>query len=173
LIFPPDLLDQLQSLKVAPWEGIVYRHMLGDYPPERANTRGARWNPPEVAAVYTSLNRETALAEAEYRLGLEPFRPRIKRVIYAIRVKLLEVIDLSGREDLAKLGIAKTDFEGFDFTACQLIGGAAQWLGSDGMLVPSARHRGTNLVIYDLVIYEFNMSPEGEFAVISDEVLSE
>jgi RES domain-containing protein len=142
--------------------------MLGDYPPERANTRGARWNPPEVAAVYTSLHWETALAEAEYRLGLEPFRPRIKRVIYAIRVKLLEVLDLSGREDLEKLGIAKTDFEGFDFTACQLIGGAAQWLGSDGMLVPSARHPGTNLVIY-----EFNMSPEGEFAVISDEVLSE
>jgi len=112
LIFPPDLLDQLQSFEVIPFEGVVYRHMLGDYPPDRANTRGARWNPPDVAAIYTSLRRETALAEADYRLGLEPYRPRVKRVIYSIQVKLLAVLDLSRREDLKKVGIAKTELEG-------------------------------------------------------------
>jgi RES domain-containing protein len=168
LIFAPDLLDQLQSFNVGPWEGVVYRHMLGEYPPERANTRGARWNPPDVAAIYTSLKRETALAEAEYRLGLEPFRPRIKRVLYSIQVKLQAVLDLSRREDLERVGIAKTALEGFDFTKCQLIGGAAQWLGHDGLLVPSARHPGTNLVVY-----EFNQTPETEFKVISQEVLIE
>jgi len=168
LIFPPNLLDQLQSFKVSPWEGVVFRHMLGEYPPERANTRGARWNPPEVAAIYTSLKRETALAEAEYRLGLEPFRPRIMRVLYSIRVKLQAVLDLSRREDLERLGLAKTDLEAVDFTKCQLVGGAAQWLGHDGLLVPSARHPGTNLVVY-----EFNQIPVAEFRIVSREVLTE
>jgi RES domain-containing protein len=166
LIFPPDLLDQLQSFKVAPWEGIVHRHMLGDYPPERSNTRGARWNPPEVAAIYTSLDPATALAEAEYRLGLEPFRPRAKRTIYRIRLKLKAVLDLSDRASLEKLGITKQHLEGLDFTACQGVGGAAQWLGNDGLLVPSARHSGTNLVVY-----EFNRDQESEFTVLSSELI--
>jgi RES domain-containing protein len=63
--YPPELLDRLQALTPAPWSGQVFRHMFGSYPPDAENTRGARWNPPGVAAIYTSLTREGALAEAE------------------------------------------------------------------------------------------------------------
>jgi RES domain-containing protein len=167
LIFPPDLLDALQALEAVPWEGLVYRHMLADYPPERSNTRGARWNPPEVAAIYTSLARATALAEAEYRFSLEPFRPRAKRTLYTIRVKLAAVLDLSRHDLLEKTGIKRPDLEGPDFLACQTVGGAVNWLGYDGLLVPSARSSGNNLVLYEL-----NRAAEAVFSVVDAEVLN-
>jgi RES domain-containing protein len=53
--------------------------MFGDYPPDAENTRGARWNPPGVAAIYTSLARDGALAEAEYQIAVQPIRPRARR----------------------------------------------------------------------------------------------
>lgn len=50
--------------------------MFGDYPPDAENTRGARWNPAGVAAIYTSLTREGVLAEAEHQIAIQPIRPR-------------------------------------------------------------------------------------------------
>jgi hypothetical protein len=41
----------LASLKSSTWSGWVFRVMLNDYPPDRENTQGARWNPPDIAAI--------------------------------------------------------------------------------------------------------------------------
>jgi len=46
--------------------------MFGDYPPDAENTRGAHWNLPGVAAIYTSLARKGALAEAEHHIAVQP-----------------------------------------------------------------------------------------------------
>ena len=59
----------LSTLKSTPWTGRVFRVMLGDYAPDRENTLGARWNPPDVAAIYTCLAEETCIAEVEYTLA--------------------------------------------------------------------------------------------------------
>lgn len=122
--------------------------MFADYPPELANTGGARWNPPGVDAIYASLERETALAEGEHRLQAEPIRPRAKRTLYVLHVRLAAVIDL--RDDLArhKLGLSEEDLADNDMARTAQVGGAVEWLGSDGLLVPSVRALGTNLVIY-------------------------
>lgn len=72
MLYPPELLDRLQAITPAPWAGQAFRHMFGDYPPDAENTRGARWNPPGVAAIYTSLARDGALAEAEHQIAVQP-----------------------------------------------------------------------------------------------------
>lgn len=160
MIYDPIILDTLQGLEPRPWAGLVYRHMLNNYPPTRANTRGARWNPPDVQAIYTSCDRETALAEAEYRLSLEPVQLRVRRVMYTLKVQLKSVLDITSNDILRKLGINAERLTESNFTTFQHIGGATNWLGHDGMLVPSARTKGINLVIYplqqdsDLVIEE-------------------
>jgi RES domain-containing protein len=122
--------------------------MFANFTPERENTRGAPWNPPETAAIYTSLERKTVLAEAEYSIGSQPIRPRASRRIYRIDVSLSSVIDLSDWQRLALLGFTHDSFEVIDHSDCQVIGGAAEWLDNDGLLVPSARTKGTNLVIF-------------------------
>jgi RES domain-containing protein len=141
--------------------------MFASYPPERENTLGARWNPPQVPAIYTSLARETALAEADYQISMEPLRPVVRRTIYCIQVSLQSVLDLSVVGALAKLGVNEPELAAIDHAACQRIGGAIEWLGHDGLLVPSARITdGVNLAIYPN-----QQGPSYEFRVLDCEVI--
>lgn len=159
------MLDMLQSAAVSAWDGVVYRHMFGSQPPGRANTGGARWNEPNLAAIYTSCERETALAEAEYYISLQPLRPRAKRTLFTIHVSLGTIVDLTSRDLLAKLGVTPDVLAGADHTPCRTIGGAVNWLGYDGLRVPSARRRGgTNLVIYQQDPDRFEVTADEEIA---------
>lgn len=163
MIFRPEMLDILQSAAASAWNGTVYRHMFGSHPPARANTEGARWNAPGLAAIYASCERETALAEADYYISLQPLPPRVKRTLFTIRVGLKNVIDLTGTELLPRLGITDDVLSSIDHLPCRTIGAAVNWLGHDGLLVPSARRRGgTNLVIYqqDLATSIFEVTDE-------------
>ena len=164
-----EMRNRLGSVKAAEWEGEVYRHMFAGKTPDRENVRGARWNPPGVAAIYTSLRRDTALAEAEYRLSLEPvpLRKDVRRTIYKIHVTLNSVIDLGDSVQLGKLGIALPMLESIDklsLHACQQLGGGVDWYEYDGLLVPSARGLGANLVIYPS-----NQKPGYSFEVLEQE----
>jgi len=50
---------------------------------------------------------------------------------------------------LPRLGVTDAVLSSPDHAPCRLIASAVNWLGHDGVLVPSARHAGgTNLVIY-------------------------
>jgi RES domain-containing protein len=69
--------------------------MFADYPPDRENTLGARWNPPGVPAIYTSLSRDGVVAEAEYQLSMEPLRPKVRRTVYELSVRLSSVLDIN------------------------------------------------------------------------------
>lgn len=57
------------------------------------------------------------------------------------------MLDLTDRDLLASLGIDEEALAGDDHSRCQAVGGAAAFLKSDGIIVPSARHPGHNLVI--------------------------
>jgi len=163
MIYPPDMLDILQSARASAWSGTVYRHMFGSYPPARSNTTGARWNDTNLEAIYTSCERETALAEAEYHIAMQPLRPRAKRTLYTINVSLKNVLDLTVPGLLDQLGITADVLSSTDHTPCRTVGGAVNWLGHDGLLVPSARRiAGTNLVIFqqDLSTTEFEVTAE-------------
>lgn len=148
MIHDPILLDKLQSLEFGPWAGVAYRHMFGTNDPLSENSRGARWNPPEVPAIYASLERDTAMAEAEYQISQQPIRPRIKRIMYTVNVSLGSVLHLVSPESMATLGVPGENIARIDWTFCQPVGGAVEWLGHDGLMVSSARAEGINLVIY-------------------------
>jgi len=72
----PLVLAFLAGLKPSAWSGSVWRHAFADDPPDKANGRGARWNPPGTDALYASLERDTAIAEAEHQMAMQPARPR-------------------------------------------------------------------------------------------------
>jgi RES domain-containing protein len=154
------LLEALGRFQPRPWRGIVYRHMFANYSPKRENRLGARWNPPDVPAIYGSLARETAIAEAEYQISVQPLRPPVRRTIYRILVSLASVLDLSSDESLHAVGLDAKALADLDHDSCQRVGGAVEWLEHDGLLVPSARDAGGNLVIYPNQRhsdYEFNV----------------
>jgi RES domain-containing protein len=165
VIYDEELLELLGRCAGGPFEGEVFRHMFGDNPPGRENRAGARWNPPGVPAIYTSLSRETAIAEAEHILGLQPLRPRTRRTLYTLRVVVATTVRLA-RADLGAVDISDGAFRGLDFRACQEVGGAIAWLGSGGLVVPSARHGGDNLVVFNA-----NAGPDDELRVLADEII--
>jgi RES domain-containing protein len=146
-IHDPALLDLLEAQPIRPWQSPVWRHMFNDYPPDRINTGGARWNPPGVGAIYTAVTRETALAEGQHAIDVQPHRTFAQRVLYEVRVDVRSLIDLTDLNLLAQLGVTPAELVSDDFTACQRVGGATAWLGMDGILVPSARSAGENLVL--------------------------
>lgn len=146
--YDQELLELLARVPAEPWEGEVFRHMFAKFPPDHENTGGARWNLPEVPAIYTSLSREVVLAEADYQIAMQPRRPQARRTVYKIGVRLKSVLDISDPKTLAALSLNIDVIGAMDFQACQKIGSGVEHLGHDGLIVPSARSKGLNLVIY-------------------------
>jgi RES domain-containing protein len=145
--FAPDLLDFLESRANERWSGSVWREVLGDTDPLRPNQRGARWNPPGVESLYCSLLKTTARAEIDFLLAVQSVPVRTRRSI-RLDVELTRVVDLVDLSPLASFGMDRTDLLGPTAPESRLLGHAVSWLGCAGLLVPSARHDGTNLVIY-------------------------
>lgn len=162
------LVDRLQLLAPAPWWGIVYRHMLGDRQPLLPNTRGARWNPPGIDVLYTSLDRPTALAEGDHLIAMQPVPLRVKHVLHRIRVTLRSVLHLGAAELLRELGVDERALSDPDHTACRKVGHAVAWLEHDGLIIPSARAKGLNLVVF-----VNNQDAQAELEAIDSEVIAD
>src|SRR2546423_11329433 len=118
MLFPPALLDFLEEQPAEPWAGIVYRHVFGKNSPVAEDASGARWNPPGTAAIYAAFERDTALAEGDRAVAVQPFRPKTPRWIYQLRVELRSLIDLSDRDLLARAGVGEAELTSDDHTAC-------------------------------------------------------
>jgi RES domain-containing protein len=147
-IHDPELLDAIERLGAEILDSAtVWRHMFNDNPPELSNSRGARWNPAGLAAIYTSEHRETAVAEGQHAMDSQPLRPRTRRFVYELRVTARKVLRIR-ESDLAVLGLSRSDLESPDFSACQTVGAHAAFLGYDALIVPSARAMGANVVIF-------------------------
>lgn len=166
--YDPALLDALENLPAPDWQGRVWRHMFNDYTPDRVNTSGARWNPPGVGAIYTALERSTALAEGQHVIDVQPHRFYAKRVLFQVEVSVASLVDLTAPGALAAVGLDLSDVHDDDHRACQRIGGAAAWLERGGLLVPSVRHEGSNLVI--LV---GNLGLDEDLKIVDQEILEE
>jgi len=143
-----ELLDALEQAPSGPLEITAWRHTFGSHPPDQENTRGARWNPSSVSAIYLSHERNGAIAEGNHSIAVQPLRPQSRRFVYAVEVSLANVLDLSDPRDLARTGLSDGDLAADDHTACQEVGSAVDWLEHDGLLVPSARSDALSLVIY-------------------------
>lgn len=163
MLFSTTLLDNVSALSASTWTGVVFRHMFGSHPPERVNESGARWNPADVPAIYCSLHPQTAIAEIDFHISLQPFTPTKERRVHRIEVSVPSVVDLSNWETLERFGIARSSFGEVEPSRCREIGGAIAFLGLGGALVPSARAEGLNLVIYPTA--ELVFSPL-DFAVV-------
>ena len=146
----PDLLERLESYVHEPFEGIVYRVVWADGSPVQGSSvaRG-RWNSPdsEFEALNTSLASEGAGAEFEAFWSLFEQRPDRPALNWKLRDRLKRVVELDS-EQLDALGVGQADYQGRDYARTQEISDALNYLGCDGLIVPSARYNCKNLVVY-------------------------
>lgn len=153
------LVDALAGFRASSYDAVVYRATRVNADPTAFSTAGGRWAPPaswqEVQVLYTSLERDGAIAEvASYFAELTP-RPKKSILVHRLRVTASNVVRLT-IDDLLALGVEMTEYEQRHYarpgeepiSRTQEIGAALNFLERDGLLVPSARRDCENLIIY-------------------------
>jgi hypothetical protein len=91
-VYEPSLLDLLETFPATAHHGQAWRIAFVGQEPLRANTRGARWNPKDVSALYTSLSEECVRAEFRHILELQPIRPSQPALEYTLSIRLERVL---------------------------------------------------------------------------------
>jgi len=144
------ILDALEALDAASFNGTVWRVTRKGREPVRGAAADGRWSASgEFEVLYTSLDRDGALAEIGYRLSLEPVWPsRIEHEIHAIRVEAGRILRFADVASLAPLGVDVARYRTFEYAATQALAAAAHFLEFDGLIVPNARYDCANLVIF-------------------------
>lgn len=144
------LLDALEQTAAQSYDADVWRITRKGRDPLLGASAHGRWGAAgEIEVLYTSEQREGALAEIGFRLSLEPVWPsKIEHELHAIAVKAERVLQLAQLEQLEPLGVDIARYKSLDYEATQAIAAAARFLGFDGLMVPSARFECANLVLF-------------------------
>lgn len=144
------VLDALEKLDPEPFDSDIWRVARQGRDPLRGSSAGGRWGAPgELEVLYTSEQRDGALAEVGFRLSLEPVWPSlIRHQLHLLAVRTERTLRLLDMSVLANLGVDIARYETFEYGTTQAIAAAAYFLEFDGMLVPSARFECANLVLF-------------------------
>jgi len=150
----PRLVGALDALGPSSYAGEAYRHVAENHHPlsgAGARSQGGRWNPPQsFTTLYLALEPTTVQAEfarmaALQGLALSAFLPRR---MYRYEVNLTAVVDLRAPGARRALDLTDDQRSADDLQACQTVGEAAQYLGREGILAPSATGSGTVLAVF-------------------------
>lgn len=148
MIHDSELLDKLDELPRETFDGQVFRATRKHLDPLLTSRSGGRWMPAGGAGVlYTSLQREGALAEICFHWSQWSPRPSKPATIHTIRVVAGRTLKLV-RANLDELGITNHDYESINPAQTQQIGAAVEFLGCDGLIAPSARWPCDNLILF-------------------------
>lgn len=144
------LLDAL-DLTGNRFAGTVWRVTSNGRPPLKGSTSRGRWSGSEdFSVLYTSCERNGALAEVGFRLAMEPIWPsRLQHQIHALNVECSRVLDLTDYDLLQSLGVRTDKYQSLDYSMTVKIAAAANFLEFDALLVPSARFTCNNLVVFN------------------------
>jgi RES domain-containing protein len=163
----PALVERVDALPVTAFDGECFRHLSPGRDPlsgQGARIQGGRWNPSgSFSVLYLGLDRETVIAEfrrmaQRHRLAPNAFLPR---TFYRYGVHLANVLDLRHPHAADTVGLTRAALTDNDLTRCQQIGEAAQHLGREGVLAPSAAGNGTVLAVFmDRLGAESVLDPE-------------
>lgn len=156
------LLDALEAHPGVAFAGDVWRIVRHDRDALQGHPSRARWDPGAFDVLDTSMAREGALEEIHFHLSRQPVFPsKLQSILHRITVQTRRTLKLADIPTLAALGVPPDAFATLNYTRTQEIGDAAEFLGFDGIIAPSARWPCRNLVFFtdkfapgDLVLAE-------------------
>lgn len=143
------LLDLIDGHEGVSFEGDVWRVVREERDVLQGYPAGARWDPGTFDVLYTALERDGALAEIHFHLSRQPVFPsKLRSVLHRLTVRTTRTLKIADLGALDGLGVARESYQSLSYGRCQEIGDAAQFLGFDGILAPSARWQCQNLVLF-------------------------
>ncbi len=144
----PALLEALLQFESRRFEGEAWRVTWEARNPLAGSSAGGRWSPAgRFDALYMSLDRNGALAEAYHHLSSAPVMSSSHMLLNKLLVSLDHVLEL-GIDQLAALGMEDSMASRPRSILGQSIGEAAFVLDFEGLIVPSARWDCSNLVVF-------------------------
>jgi RES domain-containing protein len=148
MIHDRELLDRLDAFPRQTFRGQAFRATRQSLDPLLSSTSGGRWMPVGGASVlYTSLEREGALAEITFHLAQQNPRPTKPVMLHTLGIVAHRTLKLV-RADLSALGVPESAYQTINFPRTQAIGAAVEFLGCDGLIAPSARWSCDNLMLF-------------------------
>jgi hypothetical protein len=148
LLRDPWLIDQLVKAPTQSFAGDVFRATRRNLDPTTPSTSGGRWSPADgPATLYTSFEREGALAEIAYHWGQFTPRPTKPALVHRLGVRSDRTLNLI-RSDLTTLGVETAHYHDPNYRRTQEIGAVVAFIGCDGLIVPSARWDCENLILF-------------------------
>ena len=153
MVHDQDLVDLLAESRTDPFTGEVFRATRMAADPTAPSISGGRWAPPPgdgpgIYVLYTSLNRDGAIAEvASFLAGLTPIPGPRPIKVTRLAATIARTLRLAFT-DLTALGVDLNRYGERDYNRTQQIGAALAFLGLDGLIAPSARWSCDNLMIF-------------------------
>lgn len=154
---PQALLDAIEAEPATRFAGTVWRVVTEGYDPLRAARAGGRWDDGSFDVLYTSTERDGALAEAWFHEARgQPIIPsRITKRVFEIEAALERVLDLSAEGKLAALGVNMASYGQLayagriaEYPTLHQIAEVAYFLGHEAIIVPNARWPASNVVVF-------------------------
>lgn len=143
------LLDALDARQREPFTGTLWRICRDGRDPLQAGPSLSRWCRGEFDVLYTSLERDGAIAEIHALLAMQPVFPsRIAFRVHRLRVETHTTLHLADLATLAALGVDTANYKSRDYTRTQDVADAAYFLGFDGLIAPSARWDCLNAMLF-------------------------
>lgn len=143
------LLDQVDAHPREPFEGTVWRVSREGRDPLQGSRSSSRWCNGDFDVLYTSLDRDGALAEIQSLLSLQPVFPsKLSFRVHKLTVSANATLRVADLEALERLGVNISQYRERDYRQTQEIADVAHFLGFDGLVVPSARWRCPNFVLF-------------------------
>ncbi len=142
------LLDALERAPDQPFDGEVWRVTHEARNPLDPSSAGGRWDRRAFDVLYTSLERDGAIAEIDFRLRLEPIFPsKFRPVLHRIHLLAARSIRFASLDELIPLGVEPARYADINYGRTQEIGDAAAFLGFGALIVPNARWPALNAVV--------------------------
>jgi hypothetical protein len=143
------LLDAVDAHRREPVDAEVWRAVRDGRDPVLGSQSLSRWCDGTFDVLYTSSERDGAIAEIHSLLSLQPVFPsKMRWFAHKLKVSCAATLKLADLPTLARLGVDTDRYADRDYARTQPIADAAYFLGFDGLIAPNARWPSLNLVLF-------------------------
>ncbi|HUO86349.1 MAG TPA: RES family NAD+ phosphorylase [Thermoanaerobaculia bacterium] len=144
-----ELLDALDGHEGIQISAPAWRAVRTGRDPLVGHPSRGRWDPGTFDVIYTSLEREGALAELYFHLSRQPVFPtKTTFSLHQLRVRGENTLRFLDLRELEPLGVEESQYSSILYERTRSIGDAAHFLGFDGIVAPSARWNCLNMVLF-------------------------
>lgn len=144
------LLDLIGALEGQEYRGPMWRVVRTGRDVLDGSRGAGRWNTAEMSVLYGAAEADGALAEINFHIsrGQSVFPSRIRHDLFELEIVARDTLVLADMDQLRRLGVDDSRYRELLYDRTQEIGAAAEFLGFDGLIVPSARWDCRNIVLF-------------------------